>query len=338
MSAVPVAQDSEAEFAEIARKAIQLWDVRSAGLCLLKMRENAVYRVDCESGRRLVLRVHRPGYHSDAALRSESEWISALADAGLRVPRVVLSKQGKTFERVSVSTACDARQVDVLEWIEGLQLGSVENGIAGDVTQVEKKYGVLGEIAARLHNQSAQWQSSPEFERHSWCEAGLVGDRPLWGRFWELEALDDSQRFLLETVRAALQTDLVELSKEAARFGLIHADLVPENLMIDGDDVHVIDFDDAGYGWHVFDIATSLYFLTQQDYFELARDALIKGYRRERPLPDEDLKLLPMFLAARATTYLGWVHERKHSETARELTSYLVELACAAAKKYLAAR
>jgi Ser/Thr protein kinase RdoA (MazF antagonist) len=338
MNAVAEVRDSEAEFAEIARTAIALWDVGAARLSLIKMRENAVFRVDCENGRRLVLRVHRAGYHSDAALRSESEWLLALAGAGLRVPRIVLSKQGTPFERVTVSAACDERQVDVLEWIDGLQLGSVEDGIAGDLSQVRKKYEILGGIAARMHNQSAQWQTSPEFVRHSWCEAGLVGDQPLWGRFWELEALDDTQRFLLETLRAALQTDLLTLSKDANRFGLIHADLVPENLMIDGDDVHVIDFDDAGYGWHVFDIATSLYFLSQQPYFEAARDALIKGYRRERTLTDEDLKRLPMFMAARATTYLGWVHERKHTETARELTPFLIELGCAAAKTYLASR
>lgn len=338
MSAVTPVPDNQADFEATARKAIELWDVRHVGLSLIKMRENAVYRLDCDDGRRLVLRVHRPGYHSDAALHSESEWIAALADAGLRVPRFVLSKQGKPFERVSISAACEGRQVDVLEWIDGLQLGSVENGIAGDTSQIEKRYEILGEIAARMHNQSAMWQASPVFERHSWCEAGLVGDRPLWGRFWELEALTDAQRSLLQTLRTALLDDLSALSKDTDRFGVIHADLVPENLMIDGEQVHVIDFDDAGYGWHVFDIATSLYFLTQQHYFDAARKALITGYRRERPLTDEDLKLLPMFMAARATTYLGWVHERKHSETARELTPFLIELGCAAAKTYLASR
>jgi Ser/Thr protein kinase RdoA (MazF antagonist) len=217
-------------------------------------------------------------------------------------------------------------------------LGSVEEGVAGDAGQVARKYEALGEIAARMHNQAATWQASAAFERHSWCESGLAGDGPLWGRFWELEALDEAQRELLSRTRRALQEDLGGLEKSPACFGLIHADLVPENLLLDGEHVHVIDFDDAGYGWHMFDIATSLYFLSQQPCFEGARDALVRGYRRRRSLSDADLGRLRMFLAARGTTYLGWVHDRPGSDTAIELTPHLVRLACAAADNYLGGR
>jgi len=87
---------------------------------------------------------------------------------------------------------------------------------------------------------------------------------------------------------------------------------------IDGDGVRVIDFDDAGFGWHLFELATSLYFITGESIYPTARDALIRGYRSERALPAEALERLPLFLAARGTTYLGWVHTRQGSDTARE--------------------
>jgi hypothetical protein len=45
-----------------------------------------------------------------------------------------------------------------------------------------------------------------------------------------------------------------------------------------------------------------------------------------------------MFLAARSTTYLGWVHERKGTATAIELTPMLIELACGVVEDYLAQR
>ncbi len=73
----------------------------------------------------------------------------------------------------------------------------------------------------------------------------------------------------------------------ADRYGLIHADLVPENLLVDGDRVRVIDFDDAGFGWHLFELATSLYFISGDEGYPTARAALIRGYRSERALPDE---------------------------------------------------
>ena len=116
---------------------------------------------------------------------------------------------------------------------------------------------------------------------------------------------------------------------------MIHADFLMENLLIDGDRVRLIDFDDAGFGWHLFEIATSLYFILGEPFFEQARDALIKGYRRHRQLPDEYLELLPLFFLARGFTYVGWVHTRSETETAKELTPMLLESACTLAEEYL---
>ena len=106
---------------------------------------------------------------------------------------------------------------------------------------------------------------------------------------------------------------------------------------MDGDQVRVIDFDDAGFGWHLFELATSLYFISGDPIYPTARDALIRGYRSARPLSDETLEWMPLFLAARGTTYLGWVHTRPDSDTAREFTPFLIERACAVAEEFLAA-
>jgi Ser/Thr protein kinase RdoA (MazF antagonist) len=141
---------------------------------------------------------------------------------------------------------------------------------------------------------------------------------------------------LLLRARAKIADELAAFGTSPDRYGLIHADLVPENLLIDGKRVQVIDFDDAGFGWHLFELATSLYFLTGDAAYPIAREALIRGYRSERELPDEVLKRLPLFLAVRGTTYLGWVHTRQGSDTARELTPFLVERACAVAEGYFA--
>ena len=48
-----------------------------------------------------------------------------------------------------------------------------------------------------------------------------------------------------------------------------------------------------------------------------------------------DESLLPLFYTARGFTYLGWVHTRHETETARELTPMLIELSCGVARRYL---
>lgn len=322
----------------LATAALDRWDLDHAGITPIKIRENAVFRVDLQSGRRVALRVHRAGYHSDDALQSEFDWMGALNEAGIEVPRAIRSRAGKRFERVQAGDLPDGRQVDVLEWVEGRQLGALESGLGVDDGAVGRCYAMLGEITARMHNQSSEWDPPAGFVRHHWCEEGLAGPVPLWGRFWELDQLDPGQRALLETARTAIGTDLLAYGKSRRNFGLIHADLVPENLMVEGDRVRVIDFDDAGFGWHLFDLATSLYFLRDKAEFDVALDALVEGYRLHRALPESELSYLPLFLAARGTTYLGWVHEKKETETARTLTPVLIEYACAAVEAYLAGR
>ncbi len=52
-----------------------------------------------------------------------------------------------------------------------------------------------------MHNQAAGWQPPATFRRHAWDMAGLVGERPFWGRFWELAALTPAQRSLLDRKR-----------------------------------------------------------------------------------------------------------------------------------------
>ena len=325
------------EMQALALTALRHWDLKVANLAPIKVRENAVFRIDLADGGRAVLRVHRSGYHSDAELNSEFIWMRALETAGIPVPRVIRSRHGRDFEVVAMPAIGGARQIDVFEWIDGRQLGSVESGVSGEGAAIAEQYHMIGAVAARMHNHAAGWQCPTGFRRHAWDAAGLVGEQPFWGRFWELAALTPGQTQLLMRARAKIAGELAAYGTKPDRYGLIHADLVPENLLVDGNRVQVIDFDDAGFGWHLFELATSLYFITGDSIYPTARESLIRGYRTEREMPDEALEWLPLFLAVRGTTYLGWVHTRQGSDTARELTPWLAERACAVVEEYFAA-
>jgi Ser/Thr protein kinase RdoA (MazF antagonist) len=325
-----------ADMQALARTALRGWDLAVANLAPIKVRENAVFRIDLAGGGRAVLRVHRGGYHSDAELDSEFVWMRALEAAGISVPRVIRSRRGRDFEVIELPGRNGSRQIDVFEWIDGRQLGTVEGGVGGDGGDVAAQYRMIGAIAAGMHNHAREWQCPPDFRRHAWDAEGLVGEEPFWGRFWELDALTPGQKSLFAHARAKIAQGLAAYGMTPDRYGLIHADLVPENVLIDGNRVQVIDFDDAGFGWHLFELATSLYFMTGDAIYPTAREALIRGYRSERELTDETLEWLPLFLAVRGTTYLGWVHTRLGSDTAREMTPFLVERACAVAEEFLA--
>lgn len=320
---------------DLAHRAVALWNLDVESLEPIKVRENAVFAIISAAKSRAVLRIHRFGYHSDDALRSEFSWMEALRRFGINTPRPLLSRTGRIFERVELPGLPGVRQSDVLEWVDGVQLGSVEQGISLDVGSVEPSYRAIGELAARIHNQATNWQRPVNFVRHAWDVAGLVGDNPLWGRFWELEALSGSQRTLIERTRSRLRRDLEQFGMKADRFGLIHADLVPENVLVDRTRLSVIDFDDSGFGWHMFELATTLYFIRQESYYTRALDAVVAGYRAHRALPDAHLERLPAFMAARGATYLAWLHTRRGEQAAQDLAPQLIELAMSVFEDYL---
>jgi Ser/Thr protein kinase RdoA (MazF antagonist) len=329
----------EERMERLARVALQEWGLASGSdLDLIKYRENAVFKVTLDDGARYALRIHRHAYHSDAELRSELEWMSALNEFGIDVPEAVPLPGGGFFAVVEADGVPEPRQVDLFEWIEGEQLGSVQGGMSVDRDTIRDVYHTIGQIAARLHNQATSWDLPPGFERHAWDADGLAGEQPLWGRFWELEALTDAQRSFFIMACDQVHKDLQAYGNDpanAGRYSMIHADFVVENLMVDGDKVRLIDFDDAGFGWHLFELATALYLDTDSDHFQDAYDALIKGYRENRTLPDEQIAHMPLFFAARSFTYLGWVHTRSETETAKELTPMLIDLSSRVVQDYL---
>ncbi len=321
----------------LAQTALSEWGFEGSELNLIKYRENAVFRVTTAQGELYALRIHRYGYHSDAELRSELQWMHALAENGIFVPTLVATKSGQPFAVISAAAVPEPRQIDVFQWVDGDQLGSVEEGMK-DPHAVTANYRTIGQLAARLHNQAVDWSAPDGFVRHAWDVEGLVGDEPFWGPFWELEALTDEERALLLEARERVKRDLTAYGAEPAnaeRYSMIHADCVAENLMVEGDHVRLIDFDDAGFGWHLFELATALYFEMDEDYFASVRDALIAGYREHRSLPEEQVQALPLFYLARGFTYLGWVHTRAETQTAKEMTPVLVEKACKRAREYL---
>jgi Ser/Thr protein kinase RdoA (MazF antagonist) len=323
---------------QLAYPAMEHWGLTAEHLELIKYRENAVFKLVTTEGTPYALRIHRAGYHSDAALRSELQWMNALEDFGVHVPVLVPTRTGEPFVSMTMEHPAEQRQVDIFQWVSGEQLGSVEDGVS-DPAAIVETYRTIGSLAAQLHNQATAWKLPEGFTRHAWDADGLAGQQPFWGEFWALADLTPAQRELLLTARDRVHADLSAYGADPAnadRYSMIHADFVSENLLVDGEVVRLIDFDDAGFGWHLFELATALYFEKDEDYFPAAWTALVKGYREHRDLPDSQLQHMPLFFLARGFTYLGWVHTRHETETAQELTPMLIDKACRLAEAYLA--
>ena len=277
----------------IAERALDEWDIPAVQLELISISENTVFRVDTDADETYVLRIHRPGYHTLAELNSEQQWTAALKRAGIGVPLPRLTRDGRGYATVSVPGLMETRHVGIVEWFEGVTLSSIM-AQAPDMETLALHFNQLGRIAARIHNQAVDWQIPEGFQRHAFDADGFMGNTPFWGPFWVLPELKAAEREHILKARRAIHRVLSDYGKAGGTYSLIHADLHPHNLLVNGEQLHVIDFDDSGFGWHQYEIAVALDAYRKPPHFEVARDALIAGYRSERAISDAAIELLPI--------------------------------------------
>jgi Ser/Thr protein kinase RdoA (MazF antagonist) len=297
-------------FAPAARAALNYFPIEAEDLTLVSLSENVTFKVaDRRDGQTYVLRLHRPGYHTLEELDSERVWIRALSEAGVDVPTSVPARDGRYYVPVTIAATGEQRFAGMVRWTEGRLLSDVLTETA-DQKVVESSFAQLGTLTAAMHNQASAWRPPAGFTRHALDSDGLMGPAPHWGPFWEHRSLSPTERRLLIDVRGRMYEMLTRLSRDPSVYSLIHADMHPGNILVDGDRLTVIDFDDTGFGWHQYDIATALTgWQTKPNAAEIER-AFLAGYRAIRPVPDEALSLIPTFRLIRWMATIGWFHQR----------------------------
>lgn len=286
---------------DLAQRAAQAWGGSAHAPRLLSHRENAVFEVTLPTGR-AALRLHRPGYRSDAQIRSELDWCRALAARGFPAPEPVAMQAGGDLLDLG-----DGQRASVIGWMDGAPIGSGTDRLEnGDL----ETYFALGALLARLH--AATNEIGPKrFDRPSWGIDGLTGEQPLWGRYWEMPLLTEAQRKLVITARDVARDRLRDYRAGGAEVTLIHTDALRENVFRRSDgSLALIDFDDSGFGFVMYDLAASVTQVVDDPLYPRVCGAIVRGYRSVRPLRDEDVAMFDIFAMLRAFSALGWTMPR----------------------------
>lgn len=267
-------------------------------LRLIRNRENAVFEVALPKGR-AALRLHREGYQDDAAIRSELWWCAALAHEGVNVPAALPARDGALLVTLS-----SGRKASCIEWLEGDALGEAGKPYDRPLPLLLEQHRALGRLVADFHKATDRLVLPADFTRPAWDIEGLVGEQPFWGRFWDHPAASAEQRAILLRARAYLREALTAHAAAGGSFGPIHADVLRENVLVNDRSLWLIDFDDSGLGFRLYDLGTVL----SQNLYEPAyadiRDALMEGYGTT------DRHMVEVFTMARTCASVGWTMPR----------------------------
>jgi Ser/Thr protein kinase RdoA (MazF antagonist) len=256
--------------------------------------------------RRFLLRIHRPRRHGRdvdaiAAIQSELAWLTALrADPDLAVPDPQAALDGRLVTAVAAEDVTEPRCCTLLRWMAGRR-----HTASARPVHLRR----LGAAMARLHNHADGWSPPDGFVRIQWNWDTFFGDTMEYGginaaNVWNLIPTDLRRSF--DEVATRVGRRMGQLGTGSDTFGLIHADLHLDNTLFAGTQARLIDFDDCGFGYRVYDVAVALWELRHRSDYTAFRDALVEGYRQDRQLTDEQLSHVDLFIAAREVAFGLW--------------------------------
>ncbi|MGG1658013.1 phosphotransferase enzyme family protein [Brevibacillus sp. NRS-1366] len=303
-------------FNQVAKHVVHSYsNLSQATVDLLNYSENATYLVtNASNAEKFILRVCRPGYHTKTEIEGEVHWISSIyKDTSVEVSLPVAGKNGEYIQTVQLENDPKEYCCVLFTYLEGVTPD------ANNERELVKQFELIGEISAHFHQHAIDnWDTFNEIKRPTWDYETILGEQPIWGRWQDGVAITPERIELFQKVADTIKPRLERFGKDPHHFGLIHADLRNTNLLVKDEQVKVIDFDDSGFGWYLFDLASSLTFIEHKPYVPDLVQAWIKGYRKVRKLIKEEEQEIPTFIMMRRLQLIAWIGSREN-ETTREL-------------------
>lgn len=305
----------------------------SAGteISMLCESENKIFLInDPKRPCKYVARVNsgRTSYHNMTMIESEMAWLRGIRkDTDVVVPDVLAANDGKDVHQLELPESDTTRYMVVYSFLPGTEPPQ-ENLISG--------FERLGEITAKINQHSRSWQVPQGFDRPHWLPDTILDDCFNWGHWKNGVDVEGETLSLLRRVETTVLHHALDLPKDSENFGLIHADLRLANILVDGQVTAIIDFDDCGFGWYIYELAAALSFLEERSDLNRLIESWHVGYRRISDISSELIEKFPTFLMLRRLKLLGWVgYQQKNLDFARSIGPSFTADTCRLALDYL---
>lgn len=249
---------------------------------------NLNFELDTPAGRRF-LRINRG--KPEGAVRYEVEAVDALADVGVKTPRPLSARRGNRYIAIGAHFAV------LYPWVQGSHrsLGTVT---PDDAREVGRALGHMHQVGRRLGSELRR----PAVDTLAASAREIDTMRA---------ARDDALRDATALCADELSWQLRRKRTQPCT-GLIHADLFRDNVIFSASETTLIDFEQAGWGSLVDDVAITLNaWCYVEDYEPVLARQFLAGYCTERPLtaPEREeltaaLRRGALYFAARRVTHI----------------------------------
>ncbi len=316
----------------ILNSALSLWDLPAKSkIRLINVSENLTYLVEANGIPKSILRVHRPDYRSQQEIESELIWLDRIQYENLiATPTVFRGKDAARIQNIKSPNTGRLVNLVMFEFVEG------SNPEADD--DQSELFHSLGEMAAILHKQARLWTRPADFFRQHWNLEAIIGDKPLWGKWQDAPGVTGEIFSILSRAEKLLCDKIIAFDQSNRNYGLIHADMRLANILRNNDHLTLIDFDDCGFGWYLYDFAASVSFMETRTDLEKLKHEWMKGYRGLEPLSENDERLIDSFVMLRRLALLAWVGSHMDSDEPKKLAPFFAHESAELAENYLSSQ
>lgn len=227
-------------------------------------------------------------------LNSEILWLNYLKENDFSVSYPLRSETGNYIDSIEIS---EEESYYVLSYIKA------DGEIPRKTFQGRNRYpqnflNQWGKYVGRLHKLSSQFSIPSNFKRPRWQDTV---------DFFDLETPPPSQAGIVLQYKKTTK-EIGSFQINTNNYGMIHNDLLEDNMFINGDSITAFDFEDCCFNWFANDIAIPFFYPVcfsiaekekQRDYGRYFLEHFLKGYREERDISQETLQMIPLFLKIR---------------------------------------
>ena len=259
------------ELTEVARIAAYEFGIQIEEIKNISHSFNSTFCVTDTNSNKYSLRINLNFTRDRSAIASENKWLAEInALKSIKVPRPMETKKGQPFAHIFSKNLNFGFDCTMAHWIDGVEVGD---------QPTDSNIFELGRLMALMHQQSA---SLSRFEFSGFPDVDSV--------FMDMEnnlaksnliTEDNEFEALINRAQQDSATAFTELAAYETKI-LIHADLHMGNVIQNGDELTIIDFDDAGFGFPSQDLSIAIFYLRDDSKKE---QKLLAGYKSVKELP-----------------------------------------------------
>lgn len=281
---------------QAAQAALTHYPIQVDSIEFVGQHANSVFKVVDVHNNTYSLRFHESRsetleelWTNHAAIHSEMLWLQTLSnESDLTVP---IPYKNRYSEYVSTVNGVHCT---LIGWVKGEQKPFIPTA---------EDAGHVGQMIGKLHKQASSWTTPEPFSRPSFDEYRIAQSLKKIKALTEAGKINKQSSNLLIAAGERAIDMMNTLERTNTSWGIIHADLIPSNILFDNHEARPIDFGACGFGYFLFDLGWAFSYIHPSFRYKL-----LEKYSNVFSLPDNHVELLEgFFVAAQLDTINFWI-------------------------------